>query len=118
MLPCIHVARRTDRSPIQFDAARRTLGWHLSPAALQQWPKHLAVSAQLHLLAPIALHLAFAEGPVDEPAKSTSFEFPCWTPVPDLSRAPVHHPARLLLKLLSALAESQEKDLPFHVNRQ
>jgi hypothetical protein len=84
----------------------------------QQWLKHLAVSAKLHFPAPIALHLAFAEGPVDEPAKSTSFEFPRWTPVSDRSRALVHRPTRPLLQLLGVLAEGQEKNLPLDVSRQ
>jgi len=30
MLPSVHVVRRTDRSPTQFAADRRTLGWHPS----------------------------------------------------------------------------------------
>jgi hypothetical protein len=85
--------------------------------ALHQGAQNLTVSASIHLLLPVLLNSAFADGPIDKPAQMTGLKFPCRTFFSAVARTFLDDPARLLPLQHPSLSGDQEQDLPLNVAR-
>ena len=82
----------------------------------RQTQEHRAFPAYLHLLTPVLLHLALADGAVDEPAEVPCLKFPRGAVVSDLLRTSLDGPARSDLLILRRLQGHEKEDLAFRVH--
>jgi hypothetical protein len=83
---------------------------------IQQWLKHLATPACLHLFMPIPLYGSFTEGSVDKPAQMTSLEFPRWAHFLAFEITLFCGPARLMAFTGPSFHGEQKKDLSLRVD--
>jgi len=79
--------------------------------------KYRALPANPHFFAPVILNFPPADGPVDEPAEVSRFEFPRWAVLTGLRRATPNLPAGAHVSIALFFKGPQKEHLPFDVHR-